>query len=97
MRVTKIILLFLSIAVMLAGFLLYVYIGTYIFPIAPHWITQLPPNPPKPKIKYGEFNFKMIYSIDGTTKEVSNTLVCEFRGFEVRTVGGRKKEFGQKI
>ena len=27
---------------------IYVYVGTYIFPIAPHWVTQLPPNPPKP-------------------------------------------------
>ena len=55
----------------------YIYVGTYVLPIAPHWVTQLPPNPPKPKIKYGEFKFKMIYSVDGKTKEISDVIVCE--------------------
>lgn len=68
----------------------YVYVGTYIFPIAPHWITQLPPNPPKPKVTHGEFDFKLVYSIEGMTKEINDTLVCDFSGFEVIELGGDK-------
>jgi len=33
----------------------------------------------------------MIYSVDGELKEVSDVIVCEFKGFEVRSIGGSKK------
>ncbi len=69
---------------------IYVYVGTYIFPIAPHWVTQLPPNPPKPKIRHGEFNFNLQYEINGENRNLKDTLVCDFDGFEVTQVGGPK-------
>lgn len=72
------------------AFCVYIYVGTYIFPIAPYWVTQLPPNPPSPEIEYGEFDFKMTYSVDGKLKEVSDTIVCEFKGFEVIALGDSK-------
>ena len=88
MKLTKFLLTVMAIFILFSA---YIYVGTYVLPIAPHWVTQLPPNPPKPKIKYGEFKFKMIYSVDGKTKEISDVIVCEFNGFEVRSIGGSKK------
>lgn len=90
MKLTKVLIMIVAIFIMLGVFSVYVYIGTYIFPIAPYWVTQLPPNPPKPEIKYGEFKFRMIYSVDGKLKEVSDVIVCEFKGFEVKSIGGTK-------
>jgi len=68
----------------------YVFIGTYVFPIAPHWVTQLPPNPPSPKIKHGEFTFELKYCISGEEKIIKDKLLCDFEGFEVVAVGGPK-------
>lgn len=90
MKQTQIVLIIFVIVVLLC-FGLYVYAATYIFPIAPYWITQLPPNPPSPKIKYGEFDFKLEYEISGKRYVVEDTLVCEFDGFEVRALGGSKE------
>lgn len=87
---TKIFTIFLAILVMICVFGMYVYIGTYIFPIAPYWITQLPPNPPKPNITYGEFNFVLDYSIHGVEEKISDTLMCKFEGFEVVIWGDSK-------
>lgn len=91
MKLTKFFLIIIVIFMLFGVFGAYVYVGTYVLPIAPHWVTQLPPNPPKPKIKYGEFKFKMTYSVDGKLKEVSDVIICEFKGFEVRAVGGSKE------
>ena len=79
-----------AIVILIGSFSIYVYIGTYIFPIAPYWVTQLPPNPPRPKIKRGEFAFVLEYEISGERKVIEDTLICEFSGFEVNAVGGPK-------
>lgn len=97
MKLTKIFLIILAIFILFSVWSVYVYVGTYVLPIAPHWVTQLPPNPPKPEIKYGEFKFKMTYYIDGKLKEISDVIVCEFKGFEVRIIGDSKKGYGLKI
>lgn|GEM_PF-2333246 len=90
MRAINIILMAISTIVLFCIVSLYVYLGTYVFPIAPHWITQLPPNPPTPKVKHGEFVFKLEYEINGERKMLEDKLICDFKGFEVRTVGGPK-------
>ncbi len=77
--------------IMLIIFGLYVYLGTYLVPIAPHWITQLPPNPPSPKIKSGEFSFSMECEINNNIVAIEDILVCEFGGFVVNSFGGEKK------
>lgn len=38
------------------------------------------PDPPKPKITYGEFPFCLEYEIDGQIVVVEDTLVCEYGG-----------------
>ncbi|MDR6726174.1 hypothetical protein J2W91_004680 [Paenibacillus amylolyticus] len=42
---------------------------------------KLEPNPPRPENTYGEFPFQLVYVIDGETKEIEDTLICEFKGF----------------
>ena len=90
MKIVRIILTSLLIIVFIGVGCAYVYVGTYIFPIAPHWVTQLPPNPPKPKIKHKEFSFKLEYEINGEKKAVEDALICDFDGFEVMALGGPK-------
>ena len=69
----------------------YVYVGTYILPIAPYWVTQLPPNPPSPKIKKETFEFRLTYKINGKQKTITDSTICSFEGFKVIGVGGPKK------
>lgn len=35
---------------------------------------------PKPEIKEGEFDFALTYEVDGETKKIEGTYVCEFKG-----------------
>jgi len=42
---------------------------------------QLEPNPPRPENTYGEFPFRLVYVIEGKTKVIEDTLICEFNGF----------------
>ncbi len=91
MKLDKLIAVITVIFILSGIFCVYVYVGTYVLPIAPHWVTQLPPNPPEPEIKYGEFKFELTYSVDGKMKEISDIIVCEFKGFEVRSIGDSKK------
>ena len=90
MRWMNIILVIILAMVLVSVVSIYVYLGTYVFPIAPHWVTQLPPNPPQPKIKYREVSFKLEYEISGETKVIKDILICEFEGFKVYAVGGSK-------
>lgn len=38
-------------------------------------------NPPAPEVTYGEFPFRLVYEIDGETKVIEDTIICEFDGF----------------
>lgn len=35
---------------------------------------------PKPEVKEGEFDFALTYEVDGETKVIEGTYVCEFKG-----------------
>ncbi|MED5017393.1 hypothetical protein P9847_08735 [Paenibacillus chibensis] len=37
-------------------------------------------NPPKPEIEHGEFPFRLIYEINGGTRVIEDTLICEYDG-----------------
>lgn len=41
---------------------------------------SLLPNPSKPEIRYGEFPFRLVYELDGETKAIEDTLICEYDG-----------------
>ena len=47
------------------------------------------PHPPKPDITYGEFPFSITYELDGETKVIEDTVVCEFDGFVNHGTAGK--------
>lgn len=91
MRLMKIMYILIFIVVLVCAGTIYVYIGTYLLPIAPKWITQLPPNPPCPQIKHGEFSFKLEYELKDERKTIEDILICNFDGFDVNALGGPKR------
>lgn len=98
MNFRMILLVGLSFVILAFVFGVYVCVGTYIIPIAPYWVTQLPPNPPSPEIKYGEFEFELQYSFLEKTKKVSSIIMCQFDGFKVIAAGGpKKREWSENI
>ena len=42
----------------------------------------LTPPPPPPQIEYAEFPIKLVYEIDGTEYEITETLMCQYDGWE---------------
>ncbi len=40
-------------------------------------------RPPKPEIKYGEFPFELVYTVEGETIVVEDVVICEYAGSEV--------------
>ena len=81
--------------VIIAIILLFV-IGILIF-ISPWLILAvglyLSPAPPKPEIKYGEFNFKLVYEISGEVRTIDDTIVCEFDGFNIDEGRGKTRRW----
>ena len=54
---------------------------------------SLYPNPPDPKIKYGEFPFRLTYELNGDTKIIEDTVICEFYGFETWGEAGKYRKW----
>ena len=44
-------------------------------------------SPEKPEIKYGEFDYSLVYELDGETKTINDTLVCEYDGISYNLDG----------
>ncbi len=55
------------------------------------------PAPPKPEITYGEFDFKLVYEINGEIRTVEDTIVCEFDGFNVDEGRGKTRRWKEKF
>lgn len=51
------------------------------------------PAPPKPEIKYGEFDFKLVYEISGEVRTIEDTIVCEFDGFNIDEGRGKTRRW----
>ena len=47
----------------------------------------------KPKIKYGEFPFRLEYEINGEQKLIEDTIICEFDGFETVSIGEKSRKW----
>ena len=66
--------------------------------IASPWILLsvglfLSPAPPKPEIKYGEFDFELVYEIDGESRTIEDTIICEFDGFNIDEANGKTRKW----
>lgn len=55
------------------------------------------PNPPAPDITYGEFPFRLVYEIDGETKVIEDTVICEFDGFKNMGSAGNKRVWKSQL
>lgn len=55
------------------------------------------PAPPKPEITYGEFDFKLVYEINGEIRTVEDTIMCEFDGFNVDEGRGKTRRWKEKF
>ena len=57
----------------------------------------LSPAPPKPEITYGEFDFKLVYEIDGEIKTIEDTIICEFDGFNIDEANGKTRRWKEEF
>lgn len=53
-------------------------------------------NPEKPEIRYGEFDYSLVYEINGETKTINDTLVCEYDGIS-RSLEGKSVKWNSYI
>lgn len=60
---------------------LIILVGAFYFLIISGAIFSFGSNPPTPEITYGEFPFKLTYELNGETKIIEDTVICEFDGF----------------
>ena len=65
-----------------------IIVGLFFLFIVSGAVFMLMPTPPEPEIKYGEFSIKIIYEVNGEKKELTDTIICEFDGFENHGSGG---------
>ena len=59
-----------------------------IFVVLPYML-----RPPKPKIKNGEFPFRLTYELNGETITITDTAICEFDGYGELTEAGQYREW----
>jgi hypothetical protein len=62
-------------------FSIIILVGIFYFLVISGAIFSFGSNPPKPEITYGEFPFKLTYELDGETKVIEDSVICEFDGF----------------
>ena len=55
------------------------------------------PNPPKPEIIYGEFPISVTYELNGETKVIEDTIICEFDGFESHGTAGKYRKWKSRL
>lgn len=58
---------------------------------------QLLPNPPRPKITYGEFPFRLEYEINGKIIVVKDTLICEYDGVGINEGEGKYRKWKERL
>lgn len=54
-------------------------------------------NPPKPAITYGEFPFRLVYQINGETKVIEDTLICEYDGIGMDEGRGKYRKWKERL
>ena len=50
-------------------------------------------KPSKPKIKYGEFPFELLYEYKGEQKRIVDTIICEYEGISFSLDGGNSRDW----
>lgn len=70
-----------------------ILIGGWYFIVISGVIFSFSPNPLEPEITYGEFPISITCEIDGETKEIKDTIVCEFDGINDFGSGGKRRRW----
>ncbi|WP_145051483.1 hypothetical protein [Paenibacillus xylanexedens] len=55
------------------------------------------PDPPLPKVKYGEFPFRLEYDIDGQRRVIQDTLIVEYDGIGMNEGNGKFRKWEQRL
>lgn len=55
------------------------------------------PNPTKPEITHGEFPFHLVYEINGETKVIEDTLICEYDGIGMNEGNGKYRKWKESL
>ena len=50
-------------------------------------------KPSKPKIKYGEFPFELVYEYKGEQKTITDTIICKYEGVSFALDGGNTRDW----
>ena len=53
-------------------------------------------SPEKPEIRYGEFDYSLVYELNGEIKTINDTLVCEYDGIS-RNLDGKSIDWNSYI
>lgn len=51
------------------------------------------PNPPMPAVTYHEFPFQLVYELNGETKRIDDTVICEYDGIEYLGEAGKFRKW----
>lgn len=98
MRTWKIWLLIAILGITLFGIYQLLVYSYFLFPWAVPWVGDIIiASPPKPKITYGEFPISVTYEVDGETKVVEDTVICEFDGIEMRGGAGKYRKWKSRL
>ncbi|MFW6022693.1 MAG: hypothetical protein ACOCQW_04170 [Halanaerobiaceae bacterium] len=54
---------------------------------------RLEPGPPRPKITYGEFPFRLVYEINSERKVIEDTLICKYDGMGINLGKGKHRKW----
>lgn len=85
-----------NIFVITVSVILILVLGAFILTF-PWWLLAIglwaSPAPPKPEITYGEFDFKLVYEIDGEVRTIEDTIICEFDGFHIDEGRGKTRRW----
>jgi len=85
MRMVKI--LAIGIPLVIIGFFVIPWIINFIF------VGVLWPNPPMPKVRYGEFPFRLVYELNGDEIIIEDTIICEFDGVGWNEATGKYRKW----
>ena len=91
----------IDIVIAMFAIILLMYVWVYEIGTFPkhiyRYIERAIPEPTKPEITYGEFDFKLTYEVDGKTKTIEDTIICEFDGFEWLGESGKYRKWKSKL
>ena len=70
-----------------------VFVAPLLYFLGDIFIEMLFIKPSKPKIKYGEFPFELVYEYKGEQKTITDTIICKYEGDSFALDGGNSRNW----